>query len=195
MSATALLIQTYGYPALAIGVIFEPEVAAMLGGFMVYQEYLPFWGVWIVTCVASIFADQFLFFIGRYQGRWLLRKFPSLQPRMDKLHSFLERNQRWIAFLLRFAYGFRTLIPIALGTSSVSAKRFVFLNILSAVIWASIFTSLGYALGGTIESTLGKFQNAERFLLTMFIIILSTSIVFHIFGERIKSLFFSKTKS
>lgn len=191
---TQILIQTYGYPALAVGVIFEPEIAAMLGGFAAYQGYLPFIGIWVVTCLSSILADQFLFFLGRYQGRWLLKKFPSMQPRMDRLHGFLERNQRWIGFMLRFAYGFRTLIPIALGTSHVDAKRFVFLNVLSAIAWTTIFTSIGFLLGGTIEHALGKFEHAERVLITTFIIILTTSTMLHLFGDRIKELLLRKRK-
>lgn len=192
MFSPQLLIETYGYPAIGIGVIFEPEVAALLGGFAAHQGLLHFGKVFLLTVVMSIISDQFLFFVGRTKGRVVLQRFPRLHAKMEKMHDFLDRNQRWIVFLLRFAYGFRLVLPLALGTSRVSARKFMILNILSAIIWASIFTSIGYLLGASIEQTLGRLERAQDLILALFALLFLTAFGVHLFGDKIKGLFLRK---
>ena len=52
---------------------------------------------------------------------------------------------------VRFMYGFRIIGPVLIGASRLPPSRFVPLNILGAILWATIFVMLGY-FGGAIES-------------------------------------------
>lgn len=47
-------------------------------------------------------------------------------------------------------YGFRIIGPIIIGSSQLSARRFLIFNIIGAFIWAMVFVSLGYFAGKLI---------------------------------------------
>lgn len=49
----------------------------------------------------------------------------------------------------RFMYGFRVVGPLLIGASRLPPKIFLPLNIVGALIWALLFTTLGY-LGGEV---------------------------------------------
>lgn len=49
----------------------------------------------------------------------------------------------------RFMYGFRVIGPLLIGASHLPPKIFLPLNILGALVWASLFTTLGY-IGGEV---------------------------------------------
>jgi membrane protein DedA with SNARE-associated domain len=51
----------------------------------------------------------------------------------------------------RFFYGFRMVAPFAIGAAGVPLGRFVTLNALSGVIWASLFGLAGYFFGAALD--------------------------------------------
>jgi membrane protein DedA with SNARE-associated domain len=59
-------------------------------------------------------------------------------------------------------YGLRTAGPIAIGMSRVSAPRFVLLNTLGALVWAVLFSVIGYAFGHSAERVLGTLRGYEK---------------------------------
>ena len=61
-------------------------------------------------------------------------------------------------------YGFRTIIPMAFGTSSVSWIRFLTFNFLGALVWSIMFGSGGYILGTALETYIGNLHRAEKYV-------------------------------
>ena len=62
-------------------------------------------------------------------------------------------------------YGFRTVIPMLFGTSSVGWMRFLTFNFLGALLWSILFGSAGYILGTALETYIGNFHRAEKYVL------------------------------
>jgi len=63
--------------------------------------------------------------------------------------SLVERHPAGFAFAFRSLYGFRFISPIAIGTTRISHRLFLLLNAIAALVWTSIFSTLGYAFGGS----------------------------------------------
>lgn len=143
------LIEQYGYAALLIGSLAEGETVTLLGGVAAHQGLLTF--PWVVAAVAlgGMIGDQVLFFIGRYFGDALLVKVERHQAKIEKARALIHRHPYLFVIGSRFMYGFRIVGPIIIGASRLSPKIFIPLNILGAVIWATLFTTLGY-LGGEV---------------------------------------------
>ena len=59
----------------------------------------------------------------------------------------------------RFMYGFRIVGPLLIGASHLPPKIFLPLNIVGAIIWALIFTTLGYVGGEVIGPWLHQFDH------------------------------------
>lgn len=105
----------------------------------------------VVASLGSCAVDQFWFFLGRgfRDHKWVaaLGQRPAFADAIDLIEG------RPILFILsfRFAYGLRSIAPVAIGTSRLAAWRFVLVNIFAATIWGQLFVTIGYAFAKTLE--------------------------------------------
>lgn len=58
-------------------------------------------------------------------------------------------------------YGLGTVGPIALGIARVSWKQFLVFNAIGALVWAVLFSSLGYVFGKAISTIIGEVSHYE----------------------------------
>lgn len=155
------LIQHFGYYVVFIGTLLEGELIVALAGYAVFQGHLHAIPLFLVAVTGATLGDHFYFFLGRVKGRTYLKKRPVWHDRAEKIHSLVERHQNLVIFGSRFLYGFRAVTPIVLGTSKVSVPRFMTLNILGAIVWATFFIFGGYTFGGAIEQFIGRARKVE----------------------------------
>ena len=133
------LIRDYGYYMVFLGTLLEGETIVALAGFVAHQGYLQMHIIIPVAIAGAVIGDQAFFYFGRYKGRSIIERHPKWNPRVERIHAWLDRHQNWLIFGSRFLYGFRAITPIVLGTSRVSALRFFILNVLGAILWAHLF--------------------------------------------------------
>jgi len=86
------------------------------------------------------------------------------RPAFAKALVTLEHHPVLFIMGFRFLYGLRTISPIAIGTSHIRSQTFFLLNALAAIVWAVLFTGVGYGFGGGIERLLDKSLSAGRLL-------------------------------
>ena len=141
------LISHYGYAALIIGSMAEGETITLLGGVVAHQGLLKFPLVVISVALGGMIGDQLLYLLGRRFGGRLLKRFSRHQARIRKAQRLIKSRPYLFVIGTRFMYGFRVIGPLLIGASGLPPKIFLPLNILGALIWALLFTTLGY-LGG-----------------------------------------------
>ncbi|MDZ7319107.1 MAG: DedA family protein, partial [candidate division KSB1 bacterium] len=112
--------------------------------------------------IGTLFGDQLFFFMGRFKGKQFLDRRPKWRLRAEKAQRLLERHQTLIIIAFRFIYGIRTVTPFVLGMSNVRTWRFVVLNILSALGWATAIGSAGYFFGLAMEALLDDLKRYEK---------------------------------
>jgi membrane protein DedA with SNARE-associated domain len=155
------LIQKYGYVALFFGAIFEGETFAILGGFAVHQGYLSALATFGATFTGTLVGDQFFFQLGRLKGREYLRRRIAWQMKIQRVTGFLDSHENWLLLGYRFMYGFRTLVPFALGLANVSRVKFVCFNLAGALVWSSAMLLAGYLFGQVLTQWLGELKRHE----------------------------------
>ncbi|NTU77005.1 MAG: DedA family protein [Alphaproteobacteria bacterium] len=101
--------------------------------------------------MGSFLGDQVFFFLGRRFGTRIIRRFPRLQPKLDKAFSLLEKYATVYILSYRFMYGIRNISGIAIGMSRLPWRRFALLNIIASFVWAFAFCGAGYLFGDVIE--------------------------------------------
>jgi membrane protein DedA with SNARE-associated domain len=154
-------VVTYGYPALLTGALLEGETIVIIAGIMAHSGYLQLpWVIGVAFCGAFC-ADQFCFQVGKRKGKQFLAKRPLWEPRIGKIRRFLVGYQAIAILGYRFIYGMRTITPIVIGASGFSTRRFVFLNLCSTLLWATVVSSAGYFFGNMIEAVIRDFQKYE----------------------------------
>lgn len=146
------LISQYGYAALIVGSVAEGETVTLLGGVAAHQGLLRFWLVVASVALGGMIGDQVLYLLGRRFGGRLLKRFSRHQKKIRKAQRLIQERPWLFVIGSRFMYGFRIIGPILIGASRLSPKIFLPLNIVGAIVWALLFTTLGY-LGGEVIGT------------------------------------------
>ncbi|EJJ0534255.1 DedA family protein [Salmonella enterica] len=143
------LITHYGYAALVIGSMAEGETVTLLGGVAAHQGLLKFPLVAAAVALGGMMGDQLLYLLGRCYGGKILRRFPRYHTKIRHAQKMIQRHPYLFVIGTRFMYGFRVVGPLLIGASRLPPKIFMPLNILGALVWALLFTTLGY-LGGEV---------------------------------------------
>ena len=179
------LLSTYGYLAVLVGTFLEGESILVAGGIAAHEGYLQLPWVIAAAFIGSFTGDQLFFFIGRLQGRKLLAKHPKWNARVNRVHKLMERWHTIFILGFRFLYGLRTLSPFVLGTSDVPTRRFFFLNMIGAAVWAIAIGGMGYIFGSVIELFIGRAKHYQLPILIGVAIVLGIfSIAMHIRSGR-----------
>ena len=176
-------IETYGYLTIFIGSIFEGETIVILGGLAAHSEYTIFFLVVVFAFLGAITGDWFFFFLGRYKNDYIKNRFPCIKNILKKPTAFMEKSPRIVSFGMRFVYGFRHVVPFNLGGTSIRTSEFIFWNILGAITWALIFTTIGYLMGGFLEGFLG---NIKKYEFRIIVITIVTIVIFNFIIKNIR---------
>lgn len=162
------LIADYGiwfYAVTFLWTFIEGETFVIYAGVLVAQGLLD--GPWLLACawLGSFCGDQCYFYIGRFFGPGLLRRFPRWQRHVDTANDWLQRYDTVFILTFRWIYGVRNFASFALGMSRTSWYRFLGLNFIAAGIWAIGFAGGGFLLGTALRPVLD--QVAPYFTLAM----------------------------
>lgn len=154
----------YGLIALFMGAALEGETTVVVGGMAVHRGTLDYGAAVAVATAGSFVADQGFFAIGRYfrDRAWVQRMIA--RPAFARALAAFERRPTLFVFGFRFLYGLRIVSPIAIGTSKLRQSRFVLLNLMAALLWATTFISAGYWFGEALETLFGHIRQSARWI-------------------------------
>ena len=148
-------IAKYGLFGIFLGAGFEGETVALLGGVLAHRHLLPYLPTALAACAGSFFADQMFFLAGRNLRRLAFVQRLAASEAGLRANRMLERHPTGFILAFRFIYGIRTISPVAIGLSTIPARRFLVLNAAAALAWGFLITTLGYFFGGMIERLFG----------------------------------------
>lgn len=154
-------VANYGYVAVLVGTFLEGEAILVIAGFLAHQGYLGLGGVIAAAAAGAMLGDQLYFRIGRWKGRDFIASRPRLNRHSGKVEALLQAHRFWLIPGFRFVYGMRTVTPFILGASQVSARLFLVLNSVGAIVWAAVIGTAGYYFGVALEAVLGEVKEYE----------------------------------
>ena len=160
------LVERYGLIAVFLGCMAEGESTAILAGFFAHQRVFELWHAVAVVFLGAFSGDGLLFLAGRHFAGTRPVKRLSAAPGFDRAFALVQEHP--VAFVLfnRYAYGVRLAGGVAAGLSGIPMPKFLALNAVSAAVWASLFTSLGYVFGLAAETIVGAaLARHERLLI------------------------------
>jgi membrane protein DedA with SNARE-associated domain len=155
------LITTYGYLAVLLGTFLEGEAVLIIGGLAVQLGFLQLPWVIAAAFAGTVAGDQLYYYLGRRHGRSVLLWCPAWRSRISKVRRFMARYHVWVVVGYRFVYGIRTITPFVIGLSRVPTARFVVLNMLSTLVWATGVGLTGYAFGLALEAVVGDIKSYQ----------------------------------
>lgn len=183
------LIQEYGYWIIAVAALIEGESILLAGGIAAHMGLLDLKIMICLGVVGSVIHDHLFFFLGRYAGTKLMKRWKSFELKIKNTLDLFERYGSWLILTFRYAYGIRTLIPTVIGMTSVSLKRFFILDVIGGVLWSSTFLVGGYWFGSAFEALMARLSGEGMlgwFIAAMVVAILSLVWLIHQLIFKIK---------
>ncbi len=140
------------------------EASPLIGGLAAFDRNLNLVNVIIAVAIGTWLGNLGMYFLGRWQERWLRKRWPKLRPYVLRSIKIVRRNPWRVSFLIRFAYGLRIALPIGCGVARLPLMVYAIGTGVSAVVWSLIFGILGWALGSTTETFIGHVKDWEPFI-------------------------------
>lgn len=102
-----------------------------------------------LAVIGAILGDGISFIIGRvFRNKlhfmWPFTKYPHW---IDNGEAFFNKHGGKSIFIGRFIGPVRPFIPMVAGMLNMDSKRFLLLNVLSALCWAPVYLLPGYLFG------------------------------------------------
>ena len=153
----------WGYAALILFGFLEAacipissEITFGFAGVLAYQGHLNLALVIIVGTLAELAGSYASYYVGRIGGRPLVHKLGRYvlvtESDVARAERFLEGRGAWAIPVGRMLPFVRAFISIVAGLVRVPAGRFGILSLIGTVIYATVLSSIGYALGSAWQS-------------------------------------------
>jgi membrane protein DedA with SNARE-associated domain len=137
------------------------EASPLIGGLAAFDRNLNLANVIIAVAIGTWLGNIGMYFLGRWQERWLRKRWPRLRPYVLRSIKIVRRNPWRVSLAIRFAYGLRIALPIGCGVARLPLYLFAIGTGISAIVWSLIFGILGWALGSTTETLIGHVKDWE----------------------------------
>jgi membrane-associated protein len=110
---------------------------------------LNIWVAAVILIVAAILGDTVNYWIGRKFGAWMMRKFPKIvkPSHIEKTNEFFVRYGGKTIIIARFVPIVRTFAPFVAGSGEMEYRRFMFFNVIGALLWVGLILPCGWFFG------------------------------------------------
>lgn len=166
-------IEHFGLVAIFIGCLLEGETIAILGGFFAHQDVLVPWQVFATVYVGAFCGDALLFMVGKYFSAGSLVSRLEEKPAFAYAQRMVRKYPTPYVLLNRYVYGLRMIGGVVAGLAGIGTTKFLLLNAVATLVWASIFTGLGYVFGTAAEQIIGsELAKHQRLLVALGVAVL-----------------------
>jgi membrane protein DedA with SNARE-associated domain len=163
------------YLGLCGGILLEGESFLLAASISAHYGYMNIYIIIALTIICTQISDWFWFLTGRKGGYTLIQKRPKIQKRIEFIYRFIDKYPYQVLFFYRFLYGFRSIMPLVLGTSRVKTRHFLIFGLTGTFVWSIQFALLGYYFGSVIQAhlqTIKKFQHLFIYPILLALIII-----------------------
>lgn len=164
-------LESLGYLGAFIGAVLEGEILLISFIQLGRMEVLNLQLVIGSFALGTLATDWFFFLAGRKKGQQLYEGRPRLQARIAQMDQILLKRKQLLLLSYRFIYGFRIVLPILFGVSSIPIRTFAVYSVVGNIVWISTFSLLGYYAAEWITSRLEWIQSNLIFIIPGLLIV------------------------
>ena len=78
-------------------------------------------------------------------------RFPKFQRKIQQAEGLIRRHETTSLFITQYVFGLRLASALAFGILDMKITKFVSLQLISCILWAILFATLGYWVGDSCE--------------------------------------------
>jgi len=131
---------------LFFGWIFPGNIMASLGGFYAHTGKISIIEVIIFSTLGSIIGKNIDYFIGRFLGEIVVKRF-HLEKQTKIGRHFINKHGAKAFFLTAITGALRSILMFTAGMMKVSYRWFITVVTVTSAIWGIIIVMMGYFLG------------------------------------------------
>lgn len=176
----AQLLEHYGYLAVAIGTFFEGETILLLGSYAVHHKILDFWTLILIGACGSFIGDMFYYYVGYHQGYKILKKRPKLEEKFHRGSRFIEKYPIITILLMRFLWGFRTILPASFGIKRFNLPVYIVANVIASFLWSFTIVALGVKISHYLHVLLHHMHVHAKTITIAVVATLALSLIIHL---------------
>ena len=162
----------YGYSALFVllvaGIVGLPvpdETLLTLAGFLVYKGKFELAPMLLAGFLGSACGITVSYLLGRSAGLFVVRKFGRFlrvdEAKLEKVRHWFERLGKWVLVIGYFIPGVRHFTALVAGASRLPYREFALFAYAGALLWSTLFISLGYIVGRQWRGLVLKLQEHQ----------------------------------
>ena len=141
-----LALSTYGESLVLVGLFIPATALMILTGTLIAHDVLNPVTVFIWCIIGAILGDATSYWIGRWIGPSVVRRWPFNQDRtaIAQARLFFRKYGFLSIFIGRFLGPIRSTIPLVAGMMRMGHFVFQVANVTSAIAWVPFMLLLGY---------------------------------------------------
>ena len=177
----AVFVEQMGLPIPALPLLLTVGALSASGKFSLLL------GI-VVTVIACLIADAFWFYLGRYRGNKVLGFLCRIALEPD---SCVRRTQNVFTryglrgvIVAKFVPAMSTVAPPLAGMSGINAGQFLLVDGFGALLYGSVFLSLGYVFSNQIEQIGAAIADIGGSALSLLAALVGSYIVYKFWQRR-----------
>lgn len=147
IAGLAIMLET----SVLIGLIIPGDTVVIIASTGI-TNWIEWAALIVITILGAVAGESIGFGLGRFfgprirasrVGGWIGR------DNWRRAENYLDRRGGIAVFISRFLPVFHSLIPLTVGMSTMSYKKFMAWTLPACTIWAAMYASVGWAAAGT----------------------------------------------
>jgi membrane protein DedA with SNARE-associated domain len=153
------LFVRYGYAMVVVGTAVEADPTLLAATFLAHRGYFDLRTILLLALLTTLAVNQVYFWTARhYRGRLVSGGRRQL---VERVSGWLQRFGIPLVIASRFVYGCRIAIPVACGSTGMSAWRFTAADATGAVLWTGVFGLAGRGISHLLELLIADLRRHE----------------------------------
>jgi membrane protein DedA with SNARE-associated domain len=166
-----------------LGLPVPEDIVLIAAGLFVYNDIADMNVMIAISLLGVIVGDYLIFYIGRRWGIWFLnhRIFQGTfsEKRIEKVHNYFDKYGNKTVFFARFIWGLRAATFFIAGTHTMSAVKFIALDLLGALISIPLIIYLACHFGGEIEEGIRLIKHTNHTILLILLCVIAFFVIRH----------------
>ena len=134
---------------LLIGFLLPGDTLLLITGVLTFTGVIPqpIWLVVLCIFIAAVLGDQLGYYIGYKAGPPIFERKSAgffSKKSVARTEYFFARYGGWAVTIARFIGVVRTIAPVAAGVGKMPYKKFLFFNMLGALLWGVGLPLIGW---------------------------------------------------
>ena len=165
-------VREYGYAAifllLVTGIVGAPwpeETLLTFAGYLAFKGVLNLESTLAAGFFGSVCGITVSYLIGRTAGLIVIHKFGRFlfltDAKLERVRHWFERFGKWMLVIGYFVPGVRHFTALVAGTSRLPYREFALFAYTGALLWATLFISIGYIFGRQWRGIVDELQEHQ----------------------------------